>query len=108
MACLQLSLCTHGSLEQSHLGGHVRWGQVTITMCYNPGEHIIPYRGKGGTGSCWEGPIKLVPQGEDGGEGTSSASPVGSEEEQVQIRWGEKEEVEEAERKGFKEEKKKL
>lgn len=94
------------ALQQSHLGGdHARWGRVTTAMCYGPGEQAMPYGGNGGPGSCWEGSIKLGPQRGDGGAGTGSASSQGSEEGQVWVILGEKEEVEEAERKGFKEKK---
>lgn len=98
IACLQPSLCAHGILERSHLESHVRCGQVVTTMCYNPGEHIVPYPGKGGTGRV---PTSSSIRDEMVGNGQAVPALQGSEEQQVWIILGEMEEVEGAERKDF-------
>lgn len=54
---------------------------MTTTTCYNPGEHVMPYRGKGDTGSCWEGMVR---------KGQAVLALWGSEEEQVWIILGER------------------
>lgn len=79
---------------------------MTTTMCYDPGEHTMPTEGKVALGpvgwalSSWSLREGMV------GKGRAVPALWGSEEEQVWIILGEREEVEEAERKGFKEKKK--
>lgn len=71
---------------------------MVTTMCYNPGEHIAPYTGKGGTGRV---PTSWSIRDEMVGKGQAVPALRGSEEEQVWIILGETEEVEGAERKRF-------
>lgn len=78
---------------------------MTTTTSYDPGEPVMPYRGKGGTGSCWEGPNKLVLGGGWQGRGEQCQPREGVRKNRFGLFGGERKEVEEAERKGFKEEK---